>query len=70
MLRYGPAAEWFVWPIPAVLSPFAAVFYPLSALPKWMQYLSHALPPSHVFESMRASQSEQEHVEENCCKES
>ena len=30
---YGPAAEWFVWPIPAVLSPFAAVFYPLSTLP-------------------------------------
>jgi len=54
VLRYGPAAEWFVWPIPAVLSPFAAVFYPLSTLPKWMQYFSHALPPSHVFESMRS----------------
>ena len=53
VLRYGPAAEWFVWPIPAVLSPFAAVFYPLSVLPRWMQYLSHALPPSYVFESMR-----------------
>jgi ABC-2 type transport system permease protein len=54
VLRYGPAAEWFVWPIPAVLSPFAAVFYPLSTLPKWMQYFSYALPPSHVFESMRS----------------
>lgn len=54
VLRYGPAAEWFVWPIPAVLSPFAAVFYPLSTLPKWMQYISYALPPSHVFESMRS----------------
>jgi ABC-2 type transport system permease protein len=54
VLRYGPAAEWFVWPIPAVLSPFAAVFYPLSVLPRWMQYISYALPPSHVFESMRS----------------
>ena len=54
VLRYGPAAEWFVWPIPAVLSPFAAVFYPLSVLPRWMQYVSHALPPSYVFESMRS----------------
>jgi len=54
VLRYGPAAEWFVWPIPAVLSPFAAVFYPLSTLPKWMQYVSYSLPPSHVFESMRS----------------
>ena len=53
VLRFGPAAEWFVWPIPALLSPFAAVFYPLSTLPHWMQYVSHALPPSYVFEGMR-----------------
>jgi len=53
VLRYGPAAEWFVWPIPALLSPFAAVFYPVSALPHWMQYVSHLLPPAYVFESMR-----------------
>jgi ABC-2 type transport system permease protein len=54
VLRYGPAAEWFVWPIPAVLSPFAAVFYPLATLPPWMQYVAHLLPPSYVFESMRS----------------
>ena len=54
VLRYGPAAEWFIWPLPAVLSPFAAVFYPLSTLPGWMQYVSCLLPPSYVFESMRS----------------
>lgn len=54
VLGLGPAAEWFTWPIPALISPFAAVFYPLSVLPKWMQYLGHALPPSYVFEGMRA----------------
>jgi ABC-2 type transport system permease protein len=27
VLRLGPAAEWLIWPIPAVLSPFAGVFY-------------------------------------------
>lgn len=54
VLRFGPPAEWLVWPIPALLSPFAAVFYPVSILPKWMQYLAMALPPSYVFESMRA----------------
>ncbi len=53
VLRYGPAAEWFVWPIPALVSPFAGVFYPLSTLPPWMRVLSYALPPSYVFESMR-----------------
>lgn len=54
VLRLGPAAEWFVWPIPALLSPFAGVFYPLSTLPAWMQAVGHLLPPSYVFEGMRA----------------
>jgi len=54
VLRFGPSAEWLIWPIPALLSPFAAVFYPLSALPMWMQYVARLLPPSYVFESVRA----------------
>jgi ABC-2 type transport system permease protein len=54
VLRFGPAAEWFIWPIPALISPFAGVFYPLSTLPRWMQAISHLLPPSYVFESMRS----------------
>jgi len=54
VLRLGPPAEWFVWPIPAIISPFVGVFYPLSTLPRWMQYISHILPPSYVFEGMRA----------------
>ena len=53
VLRLGPAAEWFIWPIPAVLSPFAGVFYPLSTLPGWMQAISRLLPPSYVFEGVR-----------------
>ncbi len=53
VLRFGPAAEWFIWPIPALLSPFAGVFYPISTLPPWMQLLSRPLPPSYVFESVR-----------------
>lgn len=54
VLRLGPASEWLVWPIPALLSPFAGVFYPLSTLPPWMQWIGHLLPPSYVFEGMRA----------------
>ena len=54
VLRLGPSAEWFIWPIPAFLSPFAGVFYPISTLPHWMQYISRLLPPSYVFEGMRA----------------
>ncbi len=54
VLRLGPAAEWLIWPIPAVLSPFAGVFYPVSTLPGWMQAISRLLAPSWVFEALRA----------------
>ncbi|MFP5207627.1 MAG: ABC transporter permease [Acidobacteriota bacterium] len=54
VLRLGPAAEWFVWPIPALLAPLAAVYYPLATLPAWMQAPARLLPPSYVFEGMRA----------------
>jgi ABC-2 type transport system permease protein len=54
VLRLGPAAEWLIWPIPALVSPFACVFYPRATLPEWMQLLSLLFPPSYVFEGMRA----------------
>jgi ABC-2 type transport system permease protein len=54
VLRLGPASEWLVWPIPALLSPFVGVFYPLSTLPAWMRTVGHLLPPSYVFENMRS----------------
>ena len=53
-LRLGPASEWLIWPIPMILSPFAGVFYPVSVLPAWMQAIAALLPPSYVFEGMRA----------------
>jgi len=53
VLRLGPASEWFIWPIPAILAPFAGVFYPISTLPDWMQPISRLLPASYVFEGMR-----------------
>ena len=54
VLRLGPASEWLVWPMPALLSPFVGVYYPLSTLPAWMRDVGYLLPPSHVFEGMRA----------------
>lgn len=54
VLKLGPASEWFVWPIPALLSPFAGVFYPLSTLPAWMRWTGYLLPPSYVFEGIRS----------------
>ena len=54
VLRFGPASEWFIWPVPALISPFAGVFYPISTLPQWMQYICWALPPAYIFENVRA----------------
>lgn len=55
VLRWGPASEWLIWPIPALLAPFAGVFYPVATLPPWMQAVASALPPSYVFETLRAT---------------
>jgi ABC-2 type transport system permease protein len=54
VMRLGPSAEWFIWPIPALISPFAGVFYPLDVLPQWMQVVAHCLPPAYVFENLRS----------------
>lgn len=54
VLRLGPASEWLVWPMPALLSPFVGVYYPIATLPAWMRGVGYLLPPSYVFEGMRA----------------
>ncbi len=54
VLRLGPASEWLIWPIPMIVSPFAGVFYPVAVLPGWMRAIAAILPPSYVFEGMRA----------------
>lgn len=54
LLRLGPSAEWFVWPIPTVLSPLVGVFYPISILPAWLQPVSNVIPATYVFENLRS----------------
>jgi ABC-2 type transport system permease protein len=54
MFRFGPTAEWLVWPIPLILSIVAGVFYPVSILPGALQLVARCIPASYVFESMRA----------------
>lgn len=54
VMRLGPSSEWLIWPIPAILSPLAGVFYPIATLPVPLQWASRILPPSYVFENMRA----------------
>ena len=55
VLRFGPTAEWFAWPVPAILQPLVGVFYPISVLPVWAQTIALALPPTYVFENLRST---------------
>jgi ABC-2 type transport system permease protein len=54
VIRYGMGAESFTWVAVFFLLPICCVYYPLSTLPAWLQPISEALPPTHVFEGMRA----------------
>ncbi len=55
ILRYGAGAEALAWSVLFGLTPFSAVFYPVSVLPAWLQPVALALPSAHVFEGMRAA---------------
>jgi len=54
VLRLGLGAESIVWTLMFGLMPLACVYYPVSVLPPWLQYVAWALPPTYVFEGMRA----------------
>lgn len=55
VLRHGAGAEALAWSVLMGLTPFSAVFYPVSVLPDWARAVAWALPSSHVFEGMRAA---------------
>ena len=54
VLRQGLGAESLVWSLIFLMLPLACVYYPVTTLPHWLQYVALALPPTYVFEGMRA----------------
>ncbi|HTC11833.1 MAG TPA: ABC transporter permease [Acetobacteraceae bacterium] len=54
ILRHGAGAEALAWSVLFGLTPFSAVFYPVSVLPAAVRPIAFALPSAHVFEGMRA----------------
>lgn len=54
VLRYGLGAESMAWVAIFAVQPISGVYYPISTLPTWLQYVAAMLPASHVFEGMRA----------------
>jgi ABC-2 type transport system permease protein len=54
LLRNGMGAESLAWTLMFVLMPLTCVYYPVATLPHWLQMVSWGLPPTYVFEGMRA----------------
>ena len=54
VLRYGLGAESIVWTLMFGMMPLACIYYPVTVLPHWLQYVAWSLPPTYVFEGMRA----------------
>jgi ABC-2 type transport system permease protein len=54
LLRHGLGAENMAWTLMFLFLPLTCVYYPVSVLPPWLQVISWMLPPTYVFEGMRA----------------
>ncbi|MBO0763828.1 MAG: ABC transporter permease [Hyphomicrobiaceae bacterium] len=54
VVRWGLGAENFAWLVAFVLLPLCCVYYPVTTLPGWLQPVALALPPTYVFEGLRA----------------
>ncbi len=54
LLRNGMGAESLAWTLMFVLMPLVCVYYPVSVLPDWLAPIAWSLPPTYVFEGMRA----------------
>ena len=54
IIRNGLGAENLAWTIMFLLMPLTCVYYPVAVLPHWLALVSWSLPPTYVFEGMRA----------------
>jgi len=54
VLRNGLGAENLAWSLTFLLLPLSCVYYPVTTLPEWLQSVALLLPPTYVFEGLRA----------------
>lgn len=59
ILRNGMGAESLAWSLIFLLMPLTCIYYPVSVLPVPLQAVAWMLPPTYVFEGMRALMSAQ-----------
>lgn len=53
IFRYGSKIQFFGWTLIYLISPFSAIYYPVSVLPDWAQNVAAFIPTSYVFEGLR-----------------
>ena len=53
LLRFGPAFENIAWSSLFLLAPIGCIYYPLSILPDWLQFISKLFPLVYIFETAR-----------------
>ena len=54
IMRFGQQAEVLAWGMVFLFQPISCVFYPIEVLPPVLQSIAWWVPPSHIFEGMRA----------------
>ena len=54
LVRNGMGAESLAWTLAFLILPITCVYYPVTVLPGWLQTVAWALPPTYVFEGLRA----------------
>ena len=54
LLRNGLGAENMAWSVMFLFLPLTCVYYPVAILPDWLQTVAWMLPPTYVFEGLRA----------------
>jgi ABC-2 type transport system permease protein len=54
IFRFTTRIQALTWSFTGFLMPISCVFYPLSALPKYLRPFAWALPSTHAFEGMRS----------------
>lgn len=55
IFRFGTRIQALAWSITFLFQPLTAAFYPVSVLPTPIQKIAYMLPPTYIFEALRAS---------------
>lgn len=53
LIRYGDRIQTLAWTGIFLITPFSALYYPVTILPDWAQRISALIPSTYIFEGMR-----------------